>query len=246
LGRARRIAAASLLAVATTGLVAAGVTPAGAIPTERAATTTIADWWMNENRKATILHDHSGNGANGTIGKAIVKSVRYDGAKGFKWKFASPTNPPAKPNRLALVWDNDLNPGSGDYAVEMRYRTKQPFGNIIQKGQGGAKGGYFKIENPNGQIKCVFRGTEVGGFKRKVAQSPTPINDNRWHIIRCEREGTTLTLTVDGKVVKVSKGSSGNIWNTRPISIGGKYNCDQIKTTCDYFTGEIDWIKIEN
>ncbi len=246
MGRAGRIASACLLVVAGTGLLTAGATAATAVPADRAATTTLADWWMNENRRATVLHDHSGNGIDGTIGKAIARSVWYAGAKGFRWRFTSPTNPPAKPRRLVLVWSNDLNPGSGDFAVEMRYRTKQPFGNIIQKGQGGATGGYFKIENPNGQIKCVFRGTEGGGFRRKVAQSPTPLNDNQWHTIRCERAGTTLTLTVDGKVVKVSNGSSGNIWNTRPISIGGKINCDQVKTSCDYFTGHIDWIKIEN
>jgi hypothetical protein len=144
------------------------------------------------------------------------------------------------------VWDDDLNPGSGDYAVEMRYRTKQPFGNIIQKGQGGAKGGYFKIENPKGFLTCVFRGTgSSGAWKRKRVVSPTPLNDNEWHTIRCEREGTKLRLTVDGVLVKTANGSSGNIWNDRPISIAGKYNCDQIKTSCDYFTGEIDWIKIE-
>jgi hypothetical protein len=31
------------------------------------------------------------------------------------------------------------------------------FGNIVQKGQAGSAGGYFKIENPGGRPNCVFR-----------------------------------------------------------------------------------------
>ena len=43
-----------------------------------------------------------------------------------------------------------------------------------------------------------------------------------------------------------AKGSTGKISNTRPISIAGKLNCDQVTTTCDYFTGDIDYVKITN
>ena len=63
---------------------------------------------------------------------------------------------------------------------------------------------------------------------------------------RCARTSTGLTLTIDGKVVATASGSSGNITNNRPISIAGKLNCDQINTTCDYFTGDIDYITIQN
>ena len=55
-----------------------------------------------------------------------------------------------------------------------------------------------------------------------------------------------MTLTIDGKVVDTASGSSGNITNNRPISIAGKLNCDQINTTCDYFTGDIDYITLQN
>jgi hypothetical protein len=30
-----------------------------------------------------------------------------------------------------------------------------------------------------------------------------------------------------------------------PLSIGGKVQCDQIDDTCDYFSGDIDWVRIE-
>jgi hypothetical protein len=40
-------------------------------------------------------------------------------------------------------------------------------------------------------------------------------------------------------------GPTGDITNTVPLTIGGKLNCDQISVTCDYFVGEIDYIRIE-
>jgi len=72
------------------------------------------------------------------------------------------------------------------------------------------------------------------------------LSDGQWHVVRCSRTSTGLTLNVDGKVVATAKGSTGNISNNRPISIAGKLNCDQIHTTCDYFTGDIDYITISN
>ncbi len=231
----------TMFTVASIGLAAIGVAPASAV-----VSSTSALWEMNEGRGATTMVDSSGNGNDGVIGSAVRTSVWYQGAKGYRWTFASPTKPPAKPERLILVQNNDLNPGSADYAIELRYRTNQPFGNIIQKGQGGASGGYYKLENPKGKIKCVFRGRAANGdWARKQVQSPTALNDNQWHTVRCEREGTKLRLYVDGSLVKTANGSTGTISNNQPVSIGGKKNCDQIKRTCDYFTGHIDYIKIE-
>jgi Laminin G domain len=222
------------------------VTSVGAVPAGAAATKTLASWQMNEKYGAKTMLDSSGNGINGSIGNDVVVGATYNGATGYRWPFTSPTNPPAKPGRLVLVSDSRLNPGSGDYAVSLRYRTNQHFGNIVQKGQRGATGGYFKLENPNGILTCVFRGKSSSGtWLRKVVTSGTPLSDNQWHTARCERTSNALTLTIDGSVKGTAKGSSGTITNTRPLSIAGKYNCDNISTTCDYFTGDIDWIKIE-
>ena len=239
--RTRNLFGLAIFTTASIGLAAIGAAPAAAV-----VSSTSALWEMNEGPGATTMVDSSGNGNDGAIGSAVRTSVWYRGAQGYRWAFASPTKPPAKPERLILVRNNDLNPGSADYAVELRYRTNQPFGNIIQKGQGGAKGGYFKLENPKGRIKCVFRGVDGSGdWARKQVQSPTALNDNQWHTVRCERQGTKLRLYVDGSLVKTANGSTGTISNNQPVSIGGKKNCDQIKTTCDYFTGYIDYIKIE-
>jgi len=239
--RTRNLFGLAIFTTASIGLAAIGAAPAAAV-----VSSTSALWEMNDEPGATTMVDSSGYGVDGSIGVAVQTGVSFDGSQGYRWAFASPTKPPAKPERIILVWNDDLNPGSADYAVEIRYRTKQPFGNIVQKGQGGATGGYFKLENPKGMPQCVFRGVDASGnWKRKLVQSPTPLNDNAWHTVRCEREGKQLRLYIDGSLVKTANGSSGTIWNDRPISIGGKYNCDQITTSCDYFTGDIDYVKIE-
>jgi len=218
-------------------LVAAFAAPASAA--------TLANWQMNEGPNATVMVDKSGH-VNGSIGSDVVTGFTFDGATGYHWPFTSPTAPPAKPERIVQASSSTLNPGSGTYTVGLRYRTTKHFGNIIQKGQAGSSGGYFKIENPNGKLTCVFRGVNSSGnFVRKQVESGV-LSDGKWHLAHCSRTATGLTLVVDGKVVDTAHGSTGHIENNRPISIGGKLNCDQITTTCDYFTGDIDYVTIKN
>ena len=211
-----------------------------------ASAATLANWQLNEGSNATVMVDSSGH-VNGTIGSAVQTNFKFDGATGYHWVFTSPTAPPANPERIVQANSSTLNPNSGNYTVVLRYRTTKHFGNIVQKGQAGSSGGYFKIENPNGKLTCVFRGTNSSGnFQRKQVVSPGVLSDGQWHVARCARTASALTLTIDGSVVATANGSSGNITNTRPISIAGKLNCDQVKTTCDYFTGDIDYITISN
>jgi concanavalin A-like lectin/glucanase superfamily protein len=211
-----------------------------------ASAATLADWEMNEGAGATTMIDSSGH-VNGTIGSAVKTGVSLNGATAYQWPFASPTAPPPKPERIVQANSNSLNPGSGTYTVSVRFQTTQHFGNMVQKGQAGASGGYFKIENPNGRINCVFRGhTSSGTLVRKAVQAPTATSDGAWHVATCTRTSTGLTLSIDGTVVGTAKGNTGTISNTRPVSIGGKLNCDQVNTTCDYFTGAMDWVKISN
>jgi hypothetical protein len=134
-----------------------------------------------------------------------------------------------------------LNPGSGDYTVTIRMRTTQRFGNIVQKGQSGHAGGYFKFENPNGIVTCLYRGSAGSNLVSSLRR----LNDGKWHTISCERTQYWVTMTVDGVVTQRLKGVTGTISNTWPLSIAGKVSCDQVKVTCDYFVGDIDYVRIE-
>jgi len=226
----------SVLAVLAGGLACAAT----------ASAATLADWEMNEGPGARVMADSSGH-VNGTIGSAVKTGVNTMGATAYEWPFTSPTAPPAKPERLVQASSATLNPGAGTYTVTLRYKTTKHFGNIVQKGQAGSAGGYFKLENPGGHMNCVFRGTNSSGsFLRKAVESPAVLSNGQWHVAVCARTATGLTLSIDGSVVATAKGSSGTISNSRPITIAGKLACDQVKTSCDYFTGDIDYIRITN
>ncbi len=205
----------------------------------------LARWTMNEPSGASVIIDSTGNGYNGTIGQDVVTGVQEEDATTYRWLFTPPTES-YEPERIVNVPHYpELNPGSGNYSITMRYRTNVAFGNIVQKGQGGAAGGYWKIENPAGYLTCVFRGVaNNGGWNRREVVSSLPLNDGEYHTITCERIDNTLRLIVDGVLDDTANNSYGSIVNDRPLSIGGKTNCNNTTISCDYFSGWIDEISI--
>ncbi len=223
--------------------LAAGVTVAAGGPAVGAASKTLAYWQMNEKAGAKVMLDSSGNGLNGTIGSLVKTGVKYAGATGYSWSYTPPNTPPAQPQRLVRVESSKLNPGKRDYAVTIRYRTTRSFGNILQKGQNTVAGGYFKIELPNGLPTCLFKD---GTGRQRAIKSTLSVKDGAWHTIRCERTQAGVTLTIDNSYKRSIKGPTGSISNSWPLTIGGKPSCNQVKVTCDYFVGDIDWVRIES
>ena len=169
--------------------------------------------------------------------------VLADGATGYRFDRLRPNTPPAHPEHIVVVpHDPRLEPADRDYTIDARYRTTNPFGNFVRKGQAGSRGGYFKIQLPQGEPSCLFRGPS--GVTNAVRARGNRIDDGLWHTIRCERTRDAVVLYVDGVFVGRNRGLTGPIANSQPIYIGGKGNCDQIKITCDYFGGDIDYIRI--
>jgi hypothetical protein len=228
----------SVLALAA----AAAVIVVTATPGIAASTVPVGVWEMNEAPGATVMTDSGPNGLNGTIGTELIGGYSFDGSTGYDFAWLRPNTAPAHPQHGVTVPDSDkLDPGTRDYSVTLRMRTTHSFGNVIQKGQGGAAGGRWKIEAPRGLIVCAFQGSS-GYVEAKAA---TAIDDGRWHVVTCERTAKYVTLTIDGVVQMATKGATGAIANTWPLAIGGKTSCDQIKVTCDYFPGEIDRVEID-
>lgn len=208
------------------------------------ATNTVAFWGMDEPAGSTVLADTSGNGVNGTIGNEVQIAQR-DGAATFHRfpKLLPGAPPPTHPGHLDQVPDSPLiDADAVDFSVTVRYRTTNNFGNIIQKGQNATPGGYFKFEAPKGIVSCLFKG---GNGAQRTANSVTSLADGLWHIVKCERTATAVTMFVDGVMTNRLTGATGTIANDRPMTIGGKGVCDQVLVTCDYFGGDIDYVRVE-
>ena len=228
-------------------------------PVSALATTTTALYDMNEAAGNAVLVDSSGNGVNGASGPNVSKGVLIDGATVHSYsRFTgdgvtprSPTMLPVEPERLDTVPHSTLhNPDTQDFAVTVRYRTDKSFGNLVQKGQNGTAGGYFKVELPGGRPTCLFKGVGMQGAVKPPAATPGlpdpyDLSDNLFHTVKCERLQNRVALWIDGVEVNRKVGPTGNIANTKNLSIAGKSVCDQVLTTCDYFVGDIDWVRIE-
>lgn len=201
-----------------------------------------ASWEMNEPAEATTMVDSGPNGLHAPVNQSGLNTgFLFDGAIGYSWPRRPPNEPPASPERVIVIPDNpNLDPLSDTYTVEIRFRTKEKFGNITQKGQATTRGGQWKIQNPLGRPSCLFKGSIARGATR----APTPINDNLWHTLQCVKSPTAVELWIDGIRVNRKSGAVGNIDNSTPMTIGGKINCDQIDVTCDYFSGEIDYVRV--
>jgi hypothetical protein len=216
-----------------------------AAPANAAINRPVAIWQMNEAAGSQTMVDSSGNGRHGVIGSNVQEGTALPGGgTGYRFPYKRPNTPPADPQHLVTVPNSTaLNPGSGDYAVELRMRTTHSFGNVIQKGQAGSPGGYWKFQQPSGKIACLFRGS--GGSSTASAGSTVRVNDGNWHTVRCERTSSMVTMTIDGVVTGRNRNPTGTISNTRPVTIAGKGHCDQVEITCDYFSGDLDYVRIE-
>jgi hypothetical protein len=214
-------------------------------PARAAIDQPVVTWQMNEPAGATTMLDSSGNAINGAIGAHVQEGTALSGGgTGYRFPYLQPNTPPADPEHVVRVaHDARLNPGSGDFAVEFRMRTTHSFGNIIQKGQAGSAGGYWKFQQPSGKVSCLFRGS--AGSSTASAGLTVRVNDGAWHTVRCERTSSSVTMYIDGQRTGRNTNPTGTIANTRPVTIAGKGNCDQVNITCDYFSGDLDYVKIE-
>ena len=228
---------------ATTLALGAALCAAIAVPAEAAATKTAGYWPMDEPADSSTLVDASGNGLDGTIGLDVVHGADSGGQLAHTFPFVLPDSPPMHPEHLDRVADSDrIDPGTRDYAVTIRARWTVDTGNILQKGQTGTKGGFWKLENPGGKPTCLFRD---GTNRTRTAVAKRPMNDGAWHVIRCERNRSGTYLWIDGAAQYQATGTTGSIANTWGLTIGGKGSCDQITVGCDYWVGDIDYVRIE-
>jgi hypothetical protein len=223
-----------------------------------ASAAVVADWEMNETTKTNGMVDEI-HGYVGDIGNE-VRINQSTGDGGQAYQFPGPHFAPYNPEKLVLVpddpdgagpaTDSALDPGTGPYAVTIRFRTTADKPNIVQKGQNNVRGGFMKLVLKSGWPRCHFEDGQQHisaiGF---VGTSVPKVDDGRWHTLRCEETTTGVRVTLDAgtanEATKFKSGTVGNINNSRPFMIGGKLDCNRDGVTCDFFAGQLDWVKIE-
>jgi PKD repeat protein len=236
----RSAIAVAVMGVATSFLTVAPVSTPTAVADVTQGVTAMYE--MNEPQGSTVMIDSSGNGNDGQVNPAGVETGGvYDGATAYNWPFRSPTAPPASPERVVQVPDDiALEPGGQDFTIEIRIRFTDKFGNVAQKGQAQTAGGQWKIQAPQGIPSCLFKGS--AGQVSTGAQMA--LDDGSWHTLTCVLTSTGVSIYVDGVLRNKKNGTAGTVDNSFPMTVGGKIECDQIDVTCDYFSGQIDYIKI--
>jgi hypothetical protein len=224
------------LAVATL-TVALAAAPAAAVAVG------VADWEMNDPAGSTVMHDSGPNHLDGVVAADAASVGLTRNGSYYHWQHRAPNAAPAVPSRVVSVRDSpllDLTNATQTYTLAVRYRTTENFGNVTQKGQSASPGGQIKIQQPQGKPSCLFKGS-IG---RVTARTATPVNDGAWHTVTCVRSQFKVQEFVDGVLKSTKNGQTGTIDNKVALTIGGKLNCDQVNTTCDYFSGDIDWVKV--
>ena len=238
--RISRRTVGTALAACLLALASLSTQPLTAAAEEGPVTTLLLE--LNEPFGSTVAADSSGFGHHGAIGSHVRMFSSF-----ARWD----RHPPDEriyygADHLIMVDDapdDSLDPGTGNFSVELRYRSTAKFGNIIQKGQARAVGGQVKFQQPKGIISCMFK-SPTG---QAAIGAKTPLNDGEWHVVRCERTSTEVTMYVDGVFRNRIRKTTGNINNTKPWTIGGKFECDPADPTmgadsCDYFPGDIDYV----
>jgi len=213
----------------------------------------MADWQMNETSKANGMTDSSGNGFTGDIGNEVRVGFSLGGDNRY-YSFPGPHFAPYNPEKLVLVPDDpsgSLDPGTSPYAVTIRFRTTAEKPNIVQKGQNNVGGGFWKLVLKSGWARCHYEDSTgkmnaigfVGGLREYK------LDDGQWHTLRCERTATGVRVTQDAgtpdAVTKFKPGTLGNINNSRPFFVGGKLDCNREGVTCDFFKGDLDYVRVE-
>jgi hypothetical protein len=221
------------VAVTATLLLALSATASGA-----AASSGVLDLELNESSGASTAVDSSGHHHDGRIGSL----VRMGGGQATFPLLARNASLDSGPLiEVPDAADGSLDPGKGTFTITMRYRTTHAFGNIVQKGQATSSGGQVKLQQPKGRLTCMFKtssGTATAG------SGPVQMDDGAWHTVQCVRTASSVTMYVDGKRTGRSSHSTGNLDNSLPWTIGGKPNCDGTTVTCDYFAGDVDYLRL--
>lgn len=225
-------------------LIALWVALGGIAYADTAHAEVIAHWGMNEPVThpigSRVLQDESIYTHRGTIGRRVVLD-------GHSHHFLRAPRGVEQPGRIDRVPDSDdLDPGAQPFSISIRFLWAGGGDrNLIQKGQGSPAGGMVKVKTsvpklgqPEGQVKCLFRGST--GDSQVESYGGRRLDDREWHRLICRRTATGTVMVLDGVKVDTNAHDPGVIANSWPVAIGGNTYCPPEEgLSCNYFRGRI-------
>lgn len=205
---------------------------------DASASTGVLSLELNDSSGASTAVDSSGHHHNGRIGSR----VRLGGGRATFPVEPKNTNLRSAPLiRVPDAADGSVDPGRGNFTVVVRYRSTHGDGNLVQKGQAASAGGQVKLEQVGGRLSCQYR-TASGAAS--AGSGSVRMNNGAWHTVRCVRTASSVAMYVDGKQTARNTGRTGNVNNSMPWTIGGKPNCNGSTVDCDYFAGDVDYLRL--
>jgi uncharacterized protein (TIGR03437 family) len=198
-------------------------------------------WTMNEPDGTGTMIDSGG--ATHTHGRWKDIRAGVPGFAGTGYRFNGYTS------RVIVDDDPSLHPGSSSFSVTAHVNftvipTSANGGDydLVRKGVGTTKGGYWKIEAyPTSNQTRVTGLCQMKGSSNhiKITGSPSSLNDGKWHTVTCTKTDTEVTLTVDGTSY-VKSVTIGSITNAAPLTVGAKPDAGG-----DWYNGDMDEVSYQ-
>lgn len=198
-------------------------------------------WAFDEEFSADTAVDLGPNRLDGEVG-GDVRTGQVD-RETTSFSFPAVGTEESPEHLVTIDDDPALDPDEQTYAVTVRYRTTTSPSNVVQKGRAGTEGGWWKLEQKRGSVECLF--VDAAGNEVSAKVDEVRVNDGQWHTVRCVRTTESVTLNIDFGPGQRTKGTTGWIANSSPVTVGGKLRCDPPDVDCDYFMGHVDGLRIE-
>ena len=123
---------------------------------------------------------------------------------------------------LVIPHDSSLVPYSGDFAMAIWVRPRSDIdGDIIRKGSTNTASTWYKLEHSPGTSNNRFSLNFNTDGTDATVNSPQAYNDDQWHFVVAQRNGSSAELWIDGSLVG-STFVSGSIYNTANLTVGSK------------------------
>jgi Concanavalin A-like lectin/glucanases superfamily/Ig domain of plant-specific actin-binding protein len=181
-----------------------------------ASAATVSVWHMDEPSSATRMLDsvgrNNGSLANVTPGLAGVTGLAYS----FN----------GSSSVVTISGSSGLNPGGRAFAFTVHAKFPAPPSaavgdyDLLRKGLSSETGGFYKMEiAPGGRASCWMGNPDVGQ-SGSITAGPD-LSDNQWHEITCVRQGSRLSVVVDGTTFSNTV-NTGTISNGAAVTVGAK------------------------